>query len=149
MTDYPNAVALLYEIATEGDPYTAAQRFDRWAYVSGGCALYAAALINRHPDWGIVSVGFDECTEDRDGDLVPCGDYGHNVCGCKIHHFFAIDNDGFLHDVTGRQDVEELEQHTAVWSINDDTLTNVMDSWYNQTGDDADLAAWAIALTAR
>lgn len=147
---YPRAVALLHELAANGDADELTDANPAHLFTNGGCALYAAAIINHHPDWQVIAYGYSECTEDRHGDLTPCGDYGHNVCGCKVHHFYAVSPDGALHDIEGAHDIATVsdrayDANCALWAIDDTVLSNVMESWY-QDGLDEHVAALALAV---
>lgn len=152
MNAYLAAMALLHELAADGDPDELADESRVAIFTEGGCALYAAALIARHPDWQVVSYGLSECAEDRDDDLVPCGDYDHGICGCKVHHFYALSPDGTLHDVEGIHNITTISDRAydadcTLWAIDDTVLSNVIESWYFSTTDDSHIAALAVALT--
>jgi hypothetical protein len=152
MTDYPKSIALLHELAADGNPDELDGTDRVHLFTSGGCALYATGLVAQHPDRTVIAYGYTECTEDRDDNCVPCGDYGHNVCGCKVHHFYTLSSDGTLYDVQGAHSVTTISDRAydndcALWAIDDTVLSNVIESWHFSGDDDAHIAALAVALT--
>jgi hypothetical protein len=134
---YPEAITRLHELAADGSPdvYTPDQYGS--LFTTGGCALYATALVNAHREWRVVAAGWEECAEHdpEEPDLRPCGDYGNEVCGCMVGHFYAQSPDGTLHDI-----------YATIRPICDETLTCVLESWHYGMGDDYDVAALALML---
>jgi len=154
MTTYPQAVAALTELAAIGDPDVFEEpEYAGWAhrqvFTKGGCALYATALVRAHPDWSVVAAGEPTCVEtDEDPDLRPCDDFGHGVCGCHVHHFYAESPDGMLHDIDGEHDPTGVLQDRTLHPITDTSLRCVIESWHVYASDwDAGAAALAVALT--
>lgn len=150
-TDYPAAVAALEHLAESGDADALTDSDPGVVFTTGGCALYAAALVARNPGWSVVAAGWDTCVEydPEEPDLRPCGDYGHNVCGCMIGHFYAASPDGWLHDVYGEHDPTGILEDKTLHPVADDSLACVLESWhYNGEQYDYDVAALAVRLTA-
>lgn len=148
---YPRAVALLHELAANGDADELTDANPAHLFTNGGCALYAAAIINHHPDWQVMSYGLDECAEDRSDGFVPCSDYTGGLCGCKTHHFYAMSPDGTLHDIEGSHDITAIadrayDERCALWAVDDTQLECVLESWHYGCGEDGDIAALAVAL---
>jgi hypothetical protein len=147
---YPQAVALLHELAADGDADELDGTDRVQLFTLGGCALYATALAATH-QWQVMSYGYDECTEDRDDGFVPCSDYTGGLCGCKAHHFYALSPDGTLHDINGAHDITAVadrayDEHCTLWAVDDTQLACVLESWHYGCGDDSDIAALALAV---
>jgi hypothetical protein len=148
-TPYAAAIRTLEHLADNGDPDGWGDTDPGMIFTTGGCALYATALVDANPQWTVVAAGEPACLEydPTDPDLRPCGDYGHNVCGCMIHHFYAASPDGWLHDIYGEHDPTGILDDKALHPITDTTLTCVLESWHcNAEQDDTDAAALAITL---
>lgn len=151
MTDYSTTIAALEHLAERGDADALTDTDPGVVFTTGGCALYATALVRANPGWTVVAAGWDTCVEyDPDEpDLRPCGDYGDNICGCKIGHFYALSPDGWLYDVYGEHDPVSIHENKGLHLIADRTLTCVLESWhYNSEQYDHDVAALAVRLTA-
>lgn len=146
MTDYPSAIALLHELAADGDPDTFEPDTYDDVFTLGGCALYATALAATR-GWQVIAHGEALCLEDRSDGFAPCSDYTGGLCGCMTHHFYALDGNGWAHDIRGQHDLTAIAEFASVQPITDTQLACVLESWHYGCGDDNDIAALAVALT--
>lgn len=96
------------------------------AFTNGYCAVYAAALIEQHPDWSVVAVGAGECIC-RDPE--DCDQYGSGICMCMVDHFYAKSPEGWLHDVYGQHDPEAVDWGILV-DVPDRTFACVLEMWH-------------------
>lgn len=147
---YDTSVETLYALAKDGDPWWIEEDDVGRLYTSGGCAIYAAALVDVNPGWTVIADGEEGCLEydEDEPDLRPCGDYGNDVCGCMVHHFYALSPDGWAYDVNGEHDPVALSEAKTLRSIGDESLTNVLNSWYDDDVS-ADVASLALTLVSR
>lgn len=151
MTINPLTIAAFDFVARTGDADALADADPAVIFTTGGCALYAAALLKANPGWGVIAAGQPDCLEwDKHPDDRTCSQYGFGLCDCKTAHFYALSPEGWLYDVNGEHDPIGVQQDHALWGVPDESLAAVIESWHlNGEQIDYDAAALAERLTAR
>ena len=145
MSLYPDSVAFLSEAAQRGDAASLADevRVDAGSvFTMGWCGIYAAALVEAHPTWLIVAVGAHTCLSYFPDE--ECSQLDERLCACMTDHFYAVDGDGWYHDVYGIHDPDALD-HVTHHMVGDTAFRCLLESWYD-CFTDADHAAWARQL---